>query len=62
MSSKLCHGEIEPIHYCPPFPVLVQPNMQMVVCIIPGNRDDLYSAIKKLCCVKNPVPSQVVDK
>ncbi|XP_059910115.1 piwi-like protein 2 [Gadus macrocephalus] len=38
-----------------------EPNMQMVVCIIPGNRDDLYSAIKKLCCVKNPVPSQVIN-
>lgn len=35
--------------------------MQLVVCIITGNRDDLYSAIKKLCCVKSPVPSQVCN-
>ncbi|XP_043938048.1 piwi-like protein 2 [Protopterus annectens] len=34
---------------------------QMVVCIITGNRDDLYSAIKKLCCVQSPVPSQVIN-
>lgn len=41
------------------FDVWVQPSTQMVVCIITGNRDDLYSAIKKLCCVKSPIPSQV---
>jgi hypothetical protein len=33
--------------------------LQMVVCIIMGTRDDLYGAIKKLCCVQSPVPSQV---
>lgn len=33
--------------------------MQLVVCIVTGNRDDLYSAIKKLCCVQSPCPSQV---
>lgn len=36
-----------------------QPRLQLVVCIITGNRDDLYSAIKKLCCIQSPVPSQV---
>uniref|UniRef100_A0A8C4HHD1 Piwi-like RNA-mediated silencing 2 n=1 Tax=Dicentrarchus labrax TaxID=13489 RepID=A0A8C4HHD1_DICLA len=36
-----------------------EPNMQLVVCILVGNREDLYSAIKKLCCVKSPIPSQV---
>ncbi|XP_036382072.1 piwi-like protein 2 [Megalops cyprinoides] len=35
-----------------------EPHTQLVVCIMTGNRDDLYSAIKKLCCVQNPVPSQ----
>ncbi|KAK7933951.1 hypothetical protein WMY93_004847 [Mugilogobius chulae] len=35
-----------------------EPNIQLVVCIIVGNRDDLYSAVKKLCCVKSPIPSQ----
>uniref|UniRef100_A0A3B3QX94 Piwi-like protein 2 n=1 Tax=Paramormyrops kingsleyae TaxID=1676925 RepID=A0A3B3QX94_9TELE len=38
-----------------------EPNVQLVLCIIFGNRDDLYSAIKKLCCVKNPVASQVIN-
>lgn len=48
------------IHHLPSFPSLLcfQPNMQLVVCIMVGNRDDLYSAIKKLCCVKSPIPSQ----
>uniref|UniRef100_A0A673SZT2 Piwi-like protein 2 n=1 Tax=Suricata suricatta TaxID=37032 RepID=A0A673SZT2_SURSU len=35
--------------------------IQMVVCIIMGTRDDLYGAIKKLCCVQVPVPSQVIN-
>ncbi|KAM9811002.1 piwi-like protein 2 [Neosynchiropus ocellatus] len=41
--------------------LISEPNMQLVVCIVVGNRDDLYSAIKKLCCVKNPIPSQVIN-
>ncbi|XP_053319817.1 piwi-like protein 2 [Spea bombifrons] len=35
--------------------------VQLLVCIISGNRDDLYGAIKKLCCVQTPVPSQVIN-
>jgi aubergine-like protein len=38
----------------------IQPGVQMVVCIVPNNRKDRYDAIKKLCCVEKPVPSQVV--
>ncbi|XP_028269656.1 piwi-like protein 2 [Parambassis ranga] len=38
-----------------------EPNLQLVVCILVGNRDDLYSAVKKLCCVKNPIPSQAIN-
>ncbi|KAM8794537.1 piwi-like protein 2 [Eudromia elegans] len=34
--------------------------VQMVLCITPGGREDLYGAIKKLCCVQAPVPSQVI--
>ncbi|XP_057702846.1 piwi-like protein 2 isoform X2 [Corythoichthys intestinalis] len=37
------------------------PRLQLVVCILVGNRNDLYSAIKKLCCVKSPIPSQVIN-
>ncbi|KAM6221050.1 piwi-like protein 2 [Rhynchocyon petersi] len=39
----------------------VEGKIQMVVCIIMGTRDDLYGAIKKLCCVQSPVPSQVIN-
>ncbi|KAM3867725.1 piwi-like protein 2 [Diretmus argenteus] len=38
-----------------------EPNMQLVVCIMTGNRDDLYTAIKKLCCIKSPIPSQAIN-
>lgn len=33
---------------------------QMVVTIFPTSRDDRYSAVKKLCCIEAPVPSQVI--
>ena len=39
----------------------VNPNVQMVVAIMPTPRDDRYSAVKKLCCVEQPVPSQVIN-
>uniref|UniRef100_A0A8C1QC99 Piwi-like RNA-mediated gene silencing 2 n=1 Tax=Cyprinus carpio TaxID=7962 RepID=A0A8C1QC99_CYPCA len=39
------------------FPLLVFSPM----CIMIGNRDDLYSAIKKLCCIQSPVPSQAFN-
>ncbi|XP_077325966.1 piwi-like protein 2 isoform X2 [Lithobates pipiens] len=35
--------------------------VQLLLVIISGMRDDLYGAIKKLCCVQTPVPSQVVN-
>ncbi|NXE70839.1 PIWL2 protein, partial [Calcarius ornatus] len=35
--------------------------LQLLLCIIPGGRDDVYGAIKKLCCVQSPVPSQVIN-
>ncbi|NWJ08153.1 PIWL2 protein, partial [Crypturellus undulatus] len=35
--------------------------VQLVLCITPGGREDLYGAIKKLCCVQVPVPSQVIN-
>ena len=34
-------------------------HVQCVVCIFPTSRDDRYAAVKKLCCVESPVPSQV---
>ncbi|KAL9980655.1 hypothetical protein ACROYT_G009266 [Oculina patagonica] len=35
-------------------------NLQMVVTILTTNRKDRYDAIKKLCCLEKPVPSQVI--
>jgi aubergine-like protein len=33
---------------------------QIVVCIVTSKRKDRYDAIKRICCIENPVPSQVV--
>uniref|UniRef100_A0A8C3U815 Piwi like RNA-mediated gene silencing 2 n=1 Tax=Catharus ustulatus TaxID=91951 RepID=A0A8C3U815_CATUS len=38
-----------------------QDKVQLLLCIIPSSRDDIYGAIKKLCCVQSPVPSQVIN-
>ncbi|KAF6198266.1 hypothetical protein GE061_008013 [Apolygus lucorum] len=35
-------------------------NPQLIMCIVPNNRSDRYSAIKKKCCVDRAVPTQVV--
>lgn len=39
----------------------VNPKIQIVVVIFPTPRDDRYNAIKKLCCVEMPIPSQVIN-
>jgi len=33
---------------------------QMVICLLPNNAKVRYDAIKKLCCVEQPIPSQCV--
>ncbi|XP_018431983.1 PREDICTED: piwi-like protein 1 [Nanorana parkeri] len=38
----------------------VQPDTQMVVCLLSSNRKDRYDAVKKFLCVDCPVPSQCV--
>ncbi|NWH66546.1 PIWL2 protein, partial [Geococcyx californianus] len=35
--------------------------VQLLLCIISTNREDLYGVIKKLCCVQFAVPSQVIN-
>ena len=40
---------------------IIKPDVQVVVMIMPTPRDDRYSAVKKLCCVEMPVPSQVIN-
>nr|AWH61378.1 putative piwi-1 [Actinia equina] len=39
----------------------LHPRVQMVVIIFPTSRDDRYAAVKKLCCVESPIPSQVIN-
>ncbi|KAL5017639.1 hypothetical protein ScPMuIL_007228 [Solemya velum] len=33
---------------------------QIVICVVPTHRKNLYDLIKKFCCVERPVPSQVI--
>ena len=33
---------------------------QLVLMIFPTSRDDRYAAVKRLCCIECPVPSQVI--
>lgn len=40
--------------------VMSKSNPQLVMCLVPNNNLDRYSAIKKKCCVDRPVLSQVV--
>ncbi|KAK9506113.1 hypothetical protein O3M35_008106 [Rhynocoris fuscipes] len=35
--------------------------LQIVVIIFPLSRSDKYSAVKKWCCIDNPIPSQVIQ-
>ncbi|KAL9919505.1 protein argonaute-3-like [Glossina fuscipes fuscipes] len=39
----------------------IKKETQIVVCICSTSSNDRYTAIKKLCCIENPVPSQVID-
>jgi len=39
----------------------LNPQVQCVVCVFPTMRDDRYAAVKKLCCVESPVPSQMIN-
>ena len=39
--------------------ILGTPDAQIAVCIVGNNKKDRYDAIKKICCLENPIPSQV---
>jgi len=36
------------------------PSTQIIVFVVPNDKNDRYYVIKKSCCIDNPVPSQVV--
>ncbi|XP_078032612.1 argonaute 3 [Augochlora pura] len=38
----------------------IQRNMNFIVVVFPTNRTDRYSAVKRVCCVEMPVPSQAI--
>ncbi|XP_076749124.1 argonaute 3 [Xylocopa sonorina] len=38
----------------------IQQSVNLMVIIFPSNRTDRYSAVKRVCCVEMPVPSQVI--
>lgn len=37
----------------------IDANTQMVVVVVTSKRKDRYDAIKRICCLEKPVPSQV---
>lgn len=40
--------------------IMSRNNPQLIMCVVPNNRADRYSAIKKKCCIDRPVPSQCI--
>nr|XP_034178827.1 piwi-like protein 1 [Osmia lignaria] len=38
----------------------IREHVNLMVIVLPSNRTDRYSAIKRVCCVEMPVPSQVI--
>lgn len=41
--------------------VLDHSQPKLIMCVVQGNRADVYSAIKKKCCVDRAVPTQVIQ-
>jgi len=39
---------------------VIDPSVQLIVSLVPAQKADRYSAIKKLCCLEKPIASQVV--
>ncbi|KAI4495423.1 hypothetical protein M0802_008637 [Mischocyttarus mexicanus] len=46
--------------YCRELYKNINSSVEMVVIVFPTNRTDRYSAVKKICCVEKPIPSQVI--
>ncbi|KAJ4439862.1 hypothetical protein ANN_07990 [Periplaneta americana] len=39
---------------------IISTNPELILVVLPNNRSDRYSAVKKKCCVDHPVPTQVI--
>ena len=46
--------------FCTAIRSACQAQPSILVAVLPNNRKDRYDAIKKLCCVDLPIPSQCV--
>lgn len=57
----VCLQSDKPEAYSMALKSVISGPVQIVVCISPTARDDRYTAIKKTCCVENPIPSQVSE-
>lgn len=47
--------------YCQALKDIINPTVQIIVIVFPNPRDDRYNAVKKLCCIERPVPSQCIN-
>jgi len=46
--------------YCNQISQIMGNNPELVFCVVPNEKGDQYSSIKKKCCIEQPVPSQIV--
>lgn len=53
-------GSDKPEEYVNALKAHIKNNTQIVVCVVTSKRKDRYDAIKRVCCLDIPVPSQVV--
>ena len=56
----VCVADNKPSTYVTALDQVLAQNPQMVMVVVPNNKGDHYSIIKKKCCLERPIPSQVV--
>ncbi|XP_022189829.2 piwi-like protein Ago3 [Nilaparvata lugens] len=50
----------KPQSYVSALRAIIQSGLQIVVIFFPTRREDRYAAVKSICLVENPIPSQVI--
>ena len=53
-------ADSRPTTYIKDLKILLAQKPRIVMVVIPNNKGEHYAAVKKLCCVEQPVPSQVM--
>ena len=48
--------------FIPAIKQITNPTTQLILCVLPNTEKGLYDAIKKQCCIEQPVPSQCVTE